>query len=137
MVGLNMNIQKIHDVISDNNNMYNKFCYYHEHNKCTLSEIYENVLDSGASSVHLVIAGLTDDGEQEFVRGFSDNVPFGYNLNKDVQTTCPWCAPWTWIIKCEYIDLTCDSIYQMGAQWAKKCSNEMMKFFTEDDEIEY
>lgn len=135
MVVLNMN--KIHDIISDENNIYNKLYYYHEYDRCTLSEIYKSVSDSNVSSVELVIYGFTEDAEQEFTKGFSDNVPFEYNLNKDVQSTCPWCAPWTWAAKCEYIDLSCSSIYQMGAQWAKKCSNEMMNFFAEDDEIEY
>ena len=65
-----------------------------------------------------------------FIKGFIDHAPACYNFNIDVMTPAPWCAPWEWAEKGDYM-VNGMTPYVMGANFAKKYHDEIIEAFSE------
>lgn len=64
------------------------------------------------------------EDEMNFAEGFYDAAPEVYNFDMDVQTSTPWCAPWTWADEKDWY-VSGFTPYEMGARFAKKCAQEI------------
>jgi len=71
--------------------------------------------------------------EKDFIQGFCDNAPEGYNYNSDNETSCPWFFPW-------YADpstvLYGENAYDAGAKYAQSVYNELQKILEEEKAYE-
>ena len=53
-----------------------------------------------------------------------------FDFNIDVMTPAPWCAPWEWAEKWDYM-VNGMTPYMMGANFAKKYHDEIIEAFSE------
>lgn len=66
------------------------------------------------------------EDEKSFTEGFCDTAPEVYDFDMDVQTSTPWCAPWTWEDEKGWHNSNLTP-YEMGVCFAKKCAQEIVE----------
>lgn len=88
----------------------------------------EAVYGGGEDSTLILSAvDLSQEGRDAFVRGFQDAAPAWYDVEIDSCLTCPWCAPWTWLVKPDWFDAH-KTAYEMGLSFAGYCVDEHESF---------
>ena len=73
---------------------------------------------------------LSNEEKYIFIKGFIDNAPACYDFDTDIMTPMPWCTPWEWAEKEDYM-VDGMTPYMMGKDFAKKYNSEIVKAFSE------
>lgn len=75
--------------------------------------------------------------EDDFADGFASAAPEGYDLQRDRDTSDPWCCPWYSQPLNDWFDASL-SAYDMGKAWAESIHDDLAEHLaeagtTEDD----
>lgn len=85
--------------------------------------------DFESNELKLTAIGLSEPGEEDFIRGFCENAPYWYTTKDgspmDDFSPCPWCAPWKKDKALDWFDPERYTAYEMGKRYAERIRPEM------------
>lgn len=88
----------------------------------TIRDLFADALEKAETNSDIAVSveteALSEEERDDFVRGWE---AAGGPVN-DLESPCPWCAPWVWA---PVIDVRGSTPEEWGADWYRQCRREI------------